>query len=220
MEEADAGDSEDEGSPGRQSAPAFDAKRIRLLTGCFIGLQTSYLLWGLLQEKIMTSNYTMNQPAPSVSHHSQTQATSLPVQQIGASDTVFHFHDSQFLVLVNRILAFVVAVASLFAQRRFCGSRRISYRKVSLPASVKRYRIAPLHLFTFCSLSNILSSWCQYEALKYVNFPTQVRSFPCNRFSTAPRCSASHYPVYLPAHTLLPVPPDHRSYPKHANCYP
>jgi hypothetical protein len=29
--------------------------------------------------------------------------------------------------------------------------------------------------FAPSSLSNILSSWAQYEALKYVSFPTQVR---------------------------------------------
>ena len=28
--------------------------------------------------------------------------------------------------------------------------------------------------YSYCSLSNILSSWCQYEALKYISFPTQV----------------------------------------------
>merc|ERR1712088_1079688 len=33
---------------------------------------------------------------------------------------------------------------------------------------------APLYKYSYCSLSNILSSWCQYEALKYISFPTQV----------------------------------------------
>ena len=28
--------------------------------------------------------------------------------------------------------------------------------------------------FAFPSVSNMLSSWCQYEALKYVSFPTQM----------------------------------------------
>ena len=45
----------------------------------------------------------------------------------------------------------------------------------SLQSNGKKYVIAPLFLFSFCSFSNVLSSWCQYEALKYVNFPTQVR---------------------------------------------
>ena len=32
----------------------------------------------------------------------------------------------------------------------------------------------PFCRYSYCSLSNILSSWCQYEALKYISFPTQV----------------------------------------------
>lgn len=28
--------------------------------------------------------------------------------------------------------------------------------------------------YSFPAVSNMLSSWCQYEALKYVTFPTQV----------------------------------------------
>jgi adenosine 3'-phospho 5'-phosphosulfate transporter B2 len=32
----------------------------------------------------------------------------------------------------------------------------------------------PLVEFSFPSVANMLSSWCQYEALKYVSFPTQV----------------------------------------------
>lgn len=32
----------------------------------------------------------------------------------------------------------------------------------------------PLYTYSFCSISNTLSSWCQYEALKYVSFPTQT----------------------------------------------
>lgn len=77
------------------------------------------------------------------------------------------FHDSQFLVLINRILAFFFAIAGLIV---------INYRGTTKKPihSDKSYSIAPLYQFLFCSLSNILSSWCQYEALKFVNFPTQV----------------------------------------------
>ncbi|XP_025831969.1 adenosine 3'-phospho 5'-phosphosulfate transporter 1-like, partial [Agrilus planipennis] len=31
-----------------------------------------------------------------------------------------------------------------------------------------------LYKYVYCSFSNIMSSWCQYEALKYVSFPHQV----------------------------------------------
>lgn len=48
-----------------------------------------------------------------------------------------------------------------------------------MPKTRRKYLIAPLYEFVYCSLSNILSSWCQYEALKYVNFPTQILSKAC-----------------------------------------
>lgn len=65
------------------------------------------------------------------------------------------FRDSQFLVFMNRILALTVAGV-------YC-------------ALTKQPRHgAPMYKYSFASLSNILSSWCQYEALKFISFPTQV----------------------------------------------
>ncbi|XP_072023980.1 adenosine 3'-phospho 5'-phosphosulfate transporter 1-like isoform X2 [Amphiura filiformis] len=65
------------------------------------------------------------------------------------------FKNSQFLVFMNRVLALSAAglVMMLTKQPR---------------------HVAPLYKYSYCSLSNILSSWCQYEALKFVSFPTQV----------------------------------------------
>ncbi|XP_057321973.1 adenosine 3'-phospho 5'-phosphosulfate transporter 1 [Microplitis mediator] len=102
-----------------------------LLAYCFFGLQISYLTWGYFQEKIMTQEY------------------------VSSNGEKGHFKDSQFLVFVNRILAFTVSGLYLFI--------------------IKQPRhITPLYKYSYCSLSNILSSWCQYEALKFVSFPTQV----------------------------------------------
>lgn len=97
----------------------------------FIGLLISYLSWGVLQEKIMTQKYQ------------------------NEDGEVESFKDSQFLVFVNRILAFSVAGTFLFCTRQ------------------PRHR-CPLYKYVFCSFSNIMSAWCQYEALKYVSFPHQV----------------------------------------------
>lgn len=102
-----------------------------LLLYCFFGLQVSYLTWGYLQEKIMTQEYE---------------------DVDGNKD---RFQDSQFLVFINRILAFLMSGFYLLIQRQ-------------------PQHKAPLYKYAFCSLSNIMSSWCQYEALKYVSFPTQV----------------------------------------------
>ncbi|XP_012724577.2 adenosine 3'-phospho 5'-phosphosulfate transporter 1 [Fundulus heteroclitus] len=65
------------------------------------------------------------------------------------------FKDSQFLVFMNRILALTVSGlwCVLFKQPRHG---------------------APMYKYSFASLSNIMSSWCQYEALKFISFPTQV----------------------------------------------
>lgn len=101
------------------------------LTFCAGGLQVSYLTWGILQEKIMTREY-----------------------QDSAGSTQ-KFTDAQFLVFVNRILAFAVALVVIMLR------------------SQPRHK-SPLYKYSFCSFSNIMSSWCQYEALKYVSFPTQV----------------------------------------------
>ncbi|XP_019849584.1 PREDICTED: adenosine 3'-phospho 5'-phosphosulfate transporter 1-like isoform X2 [Amphimedon queenslandica] len=95
---------------------------------CILGLQFSFLVWGLLQERIMTRSYD--------------------------GDT---FSNSQFLVFTNRILSLITSAIY------------ISFTK-------QPPHTAPLYKYSFSSFSNILSSWCQYEALKYVSFPTQILS--------------------------------------------
>lgn len=72
-----------------------------------------------------------------------------------------HFKDSQFLVFSNRFLAFIVA------------SIVLQYKR-----PMTRHR-APLYKYSFASFSNIMSAWFQYEALKFVNFPTQVLAKSC-----------------------------------------
>jgi adenosine 3'-phospho 5'-phosphosulfate transporter B2 len=130
------------------------------LLSCFLGLQISYLFWGYLQEKIMTTEYVISH---NLSHDVNATRESNSIK----------FRDSQFLVLVNRVLAFVFSVAILVILK----SRQ--KRKPAQSERSKVYLVAPLYEFVFCSLSNVLSSWCQYEALKFVNFPTQVLSKAC-----------------------------------------
>lgn len=72
-----------------------------------------------------------------------------------------NFKDSQFLVFSNRLLAFIVAIIVL------------QYKK-----PITRHK-APLYKYSFASFSNIMSAWFQYEALKFVNFPTQVLAKSC-----------------------------------------
>lgn len=148
------------------------------LVYCFVGLQLSFLTWGVLQEKIMTTEYVVTVRTTSSSTTSSLHNES---SELSTTTNKIYFHDSQFLVLVNRILAFIAASAILIT-RRFTSRKRRGDRLIPQSGNkttTATYEIAPLYLFSFCSISNILSSWCQYEALKYVNFPTQVLSKAC-----------------------------------------
>lgn len=108
-----------------------------LLLVCGLGLQGSYLSWGLMQERIMTQKYGA-------------------VAGIGGE----RFTNSQFLVFVNRLLAFVVAGVVIYSGKQ-------------------PNHGCPLYKFSYASFSNIMSSWFQYEALKFVSFPTQVLGKAC-----------------------------------------
>lgn len=76
-------------------------------------------------------------------------------QKYGDGENAVHFQNSEFLVFMNRIFAFMVAG---------------TYLKMTKSGQWN----GPFYRYSFTSLSNICSSWCQYEALKFVNFPTQV----------------------------------------------
>lgn len=70
------------------------------------------------------------------------------------------FKDSQFLVFSNRFLAFIIAICYLLLKQQ------------------TRHR-APLFKYSYASLSNVMSAWLQYEALKFISFPTQVLAKSC-----------------------------------------
>lgn len=93
---------------------------------CAVGLNLSFLIWGILQERMLTRPYNGE-----------------------------YFSSSYGLVFLNRLGGFVISGVMLFAFK---------------PPSTK----AIVYEFSFPSVSNMLSSWCQYEALKYVSFPTQM----------------------------------------------
>lgn len=103
----------------------------------------SFLFWGVLQEKIMTQEY---------------------VHMEGDKEVRVHFRESQFLVFVNRMLAFIIAGIYLWCHRKQGTTKR---------------QAAPLYKFSISSIANVLSAWFQYEALKFVNFPTQVLAKSC-----------------------------------------
>ena len=102
---------------------------------CFIGLQVSYIAWGVSQEQLMTNEYKTGK-----------------------------FKSASFCVFANRFFALFLSLAI------------VMYKQMTSTAKVKE---APYHYYAPASLSNSISSWAQYEALKYVSFPTQVLSKSC-----------------------------------------
>lgn len=121
---------------------------------CFFGLMASYLVWGLLQERIITQ----------------------PYESLTADGQRFeeHFHDSQFLVFANRTLAFLIALIYLCVQNQLQTSQSSTLTTIGQITGS-----APLFKYSFASFSNVMSAWFQYEALKFVNFPTQVLAKSC-----------------------------------------
>lgn len=107
----------------------YFSRNVKLLF-CFFGLQVSYILWGVVQEQLMTKEYKMGR-----------------------------FNSASFCVFGNRFFALFVALSLVIYKRA---------------TSTKSPREAPFYQYAPSSISNSISSWAQYEALKFVSFPTQV----------------------------------------------
>ncbi|KAN0034135.1 hypothetical protein ACTFIV_000621 [Dictyostelium citrinum] len=103
--------------------------KLGLATG---GIMGSFLLYGILQERLMVVPYK------------------------NADGSEEYFTDSTFLVLSNRVFAALMAIV------------------IVLKRGESLKNVAPLHKYVGVALSNFCATWCQYEALKYVNFPTQT----------------------------------------------
>eukprot|EP00002_Diphylleia_rotans_P031881 TRINITY_DN6642_c0_g1_i1.p1 TRINITY_DN6642_c0_g1~~TRINITY_DN6642_c0_g1_i1.p1 ORF type:complete len:430 (+),score=76.79 TRINITY_DN6642_c0_g1_i1:45-1334(+) len=92
------------------------------------GLVGTFLAWGILQEKIMTTKYPPDNR---------------------------QFPYSLVCILGNRLAAMVIS--GLF-----------------LTFTTQPTHTAPLYVYLYPSLSNLLSTTCQYEALKHISFIAQV----------------------------------------------
>ncbi|KAK0411411.1 hypothetical protein QR680_005641 [Steinernema hermaphroditum] len=128
----------------QQSVPVVTGRRNLLedcaaLLFCFFGIQSSLIVMGFLQERLMTQGYK------------KIPSESVP------SGIIEKFGDTQFLMLMNRLFSMLIYGSYIFYNRR----RQPPH-------------VAPYYVHSYTSLSNTMSSWCQYEALKYVTFPTQT----------------------------------------------
>eukprot|EP01102_Stenamoeba_stenopodia_P021949 TRINITY_DN8978_c0_g1_i2.p1 TRINITY_DN8978_c0_g1~~TRINITY_DN8978_c0_g1_i2.p1 ORF type:complete len:339 (-),score=46.63 TRINITY_DN8978_c0_g1_i2:156-1172(-) len=110
------------------NASLFQSRFARM-SFCVFGILSAFVLYGLLQERIMTQPY---------------------------GEEEIYFKSSAYLVLNNRIVAMILAIVIM----RFRGESLVN--------------AAPIHKCASISVSNTLATYCQYEALKYVSFPTQT----------------------------------------------
>ncbi len=108
---------------------------IKRLFACVISLNVTFVIWGVLQERMLTRRYPRY--------------------------TGEFFTYSYALVFTNRFWTLIMSTLLMiyFKPKRSCST--IIYE------------------YSFPSISNMLSSWCQYESLRYVSFPavTLFKSF-------------------------------------------
>ncbi|KAI3651725.1 hypothetical protein MP228_003028 [Amoeboaphelidium protococcarum] len=122
------------------------------------GLLLFFLVYGVIQEKIMTTAY-------------------------GEGKEMFKY--TPVLVLANRLVSIIVSVFILFTTA--VKDSRVSQQYSMLlqkehnssSAFFKRFLksitpVAPLAYYGLVSISNFMATMCQYEALKYISFPTQT----------------------------------------------
>lgn len=85
-----------------------------------------------------------------------------------------HFAEPQFLVFANRVGALMVAFSCIL----ICGSAVSPSQEEEEEKTKQRQQSpavkSPLCHYAYPAMSNILSSWCQYEALLFVTFPVQA----------------------------------------------
>ncbi|PPS07659.1 hypothetical protein GOBAR_AA12977 [Gossypium barbadense] len=78
-----------------------------------------------------------------------------------------YFKYSLFLVFCNRITTSAVSAVFLLVCNYYWKVAAIASKKALVP-------VAPIYKYCLISVSNILTTTCQYEALKYVSFPVQT----------------------------------------------
>lgn len=149
---------------------------------CSVSIMSSLMIYSILQERIMTRPYIHGLPASPATlfrppDSNITRSTVAPSQKlndpsahsassrrirsdpfaVSSTDTLPAFFDhSLFLVLANRLFAAAVAALIILVRRR----------RDDLKSK------APLSDYAYISLSNVIATSCQYEALKWLTFPT------------------------------------------------
>ena len=70
-------------------------RRVTLLLYCFIGLQVSYLSWGLLQEKIMTTEYVIQSQFFTIGHNKQFDQNLITISRhLSKGNVIFMYNNN------------------------------------------------------------------------------------------------------------------------------
>mmetsp|Transcript_27663 Transcript_27663/g.38463 ORF Transcript_27663/g.38463 Transcript_27663/m.38463 type:complete len:447 (+) Transcript_27663:118-1458(+) len=104
-------------------SPNAQIQRAVHLVFCALGLVIAFVIYGVQQERIMTTEYEGGR-----------------------------FKNPNFLIFSNRFVAMGIALG-------------VCYQKGQLRSK------AALYKFSYCSISNILSSFCQFASLQFLSFP-------------------------------------------------
>jgi UAA transporter family len=142
--EDDDDDDDEEDEPGEKwlefKQVAMTKRQVlQRLILCSFMLNLTFVLWGVLQERMLTRRYPRY--------------------------TGEYFVFSYALVFTNRFWTLILSII------------------LWLYFKPRRSRSILIYEYSFPSISNMLSSWCQYEALRYVSFPatTLFKVRTCNK---------------------------------------
>jgi hypothetical protein len=128
----DDDDDDDDDAPGEKwlefkQETMTKRQVLQRLILCSFMLNLTFVLWGVLQERMLTRRYPRY--------------------------TGEYFVFSYALVFTNRFWTLILSII------------------LWLYFKPRRSRSILIYEYSFPSISNMLSSWCQYEALRYVSFP-------------------------------------------------
>ena len=111
------------------------------------------------------------------------------VEPYGEGDSAETFKYSLFLVLCNRLTSCMVAIVSLVVSAWTRPAQPhhpscLTDFELIPPSDQSNGKmseikpVAPIYTYAAVSLSNVIATTCQYEALKYVSFPVQTLVSP------------------------------------------
>ncbi|KAL5711075.1 UDP-galactose/UDP-glucose transporter 5 [Ranunculus cassubicifolius] len=93
------------------------------------------------------------------------------IMRVPYGEKIEYFKFSLFIVFCNRFMTSAVSAGALLASKKTWNP------------------VTPIYKYCFISVSNIMTTTCQYEALKYVSFPVQTLA-KCAKMIPVMTCSS------------------------------